>query len=186
MLYKKEINEDYIDFEMNKCIISFKKNLSKYNLDFNNINIISNLYIDYYGYSTKLYKLSSICIKNNCFKISLFDKNIKNKVRRAIETSDLNLTTNIDKNDIIVNLPIVTEQYKIKILNLLKKDLEFFKISIRNKRKFFKNNIKILLNNKIFSKDESLILNNKLQFITNKYIKMLDVLFIDKKNNILL
>ncbi len=186
MLYKYELNEEKIEIEMNKCVCSFKEKISKYNLNFNNINIISNLYIDYYGYKTKLYKLSNICFENNCFKISLFDKKIKNKVRNIIETSNLNLTTNICDNNIIVNLPPITEQYRIKILNLLKKDLEFFKISIRNKRKFFKNNIKILLKNKIFSKDESLLLNNKLQFMTNKYIKILSMLFLNKKKNILI
>ncbi len=186
MLYEKDLNEDDINHEMNKCIISFKKKISKYNLNYNNINIISNLFVDYHGYKTKLSKLSSILLKNNSFKISLFDKNIKNQVRKVIETSGLNFTTNVSKNDIIVNLPIITEQHKMKILDLLKKDLQFFKISIRNKRKFFKNNIKILLNNKVFNKDQSLLLNNKLQFITNKYIKILDDLFINKKNNILL
>ncbi len=183
MLYKDDFDEKKIEFEMDKCVKSFKKNLSKYSLSFNNINIISNLCIDYHGYNTKLSKLSSICFEDNCFKISLFDKDIKNKVRKVIETSGLNLTTNVNNNNIIVNLPPITEQYKIKVLDLLKKDLEFFKISIRVKRKIFKNSIKFLLKKKKFSEDKSLLLNNKLQFITNKYIKILDNLFINKKNS---
>ncbi len=185
MLYK--ISEKDIKHKMDKCIISFNKKISKFRINNLNFDYIYNLHIDYYGKKTNLSKLINISIiNNNSLKILCFDKNIKNKIRRVIDVSNLNLTTNISNNDIIINLPIITQDYRNKIINLLKNELEFFKISLRNIRKVFKNKIKILFINKVISKDENILFNNNLQLITNKYIKKLNFFFLNKKKDILI
>ncbi len=175
-----------IDIEMNNCIINFDKKISEFNINNINLNLIYNLCIDYYGNKVKLKKLINITIgNNNTLKIFLFDKSIKNKVRNIIDSLNLNLTSNIDGNDIIINLPIVTESYKNKMLNLLKNQLELFKINIRNIRFFFRKKFISLFKKNKFGKDDIDILKKKLDKFTSNYINLLIFKYLKKKKNIL-
>ncbi len=176
-----------INNKMNDCLVNFNNKISDFNVNNNiNLNLIYNLCINYYGNNIKLNKLINIVVNdNNSLKISLFDKNIKNKVRNVIESLNLNITSNLDGDDIIINLPIITEDYRRNILNLLKKQLELFKINIRNIRCFFRKKFINLLKSNILSKNDNNILINKLDKITLNYINLLILNFNKKKKNIL-
>ncbi len=172
-----ELNIKNVELKMKDSILSFNKLIEKYNLNLINLDIIYNLKIIYYNKNVKLSKLSNIVYLNrNSIKITLFDKSIKNKVRHLIENINLNLTTNVDNDEIIINLPPITVEYKKKILLLLNKDLEFYKIYIRNIRKNYNDKIKYWLKNKLISKDKYIFWNKNIQFLTNKYINNLDVI----------
>ncbi len=180
-----EILKD-IDTKMSNCILNFDKEISKFNIKNINFDLIYNLYINYHGINTKLNKLININFNtNNSFRIVLFDKSIRNKVRNVIDNLNLNLTSNLDNNDIIINLPYITEEYRFKMFNLLKKELEKFKILIRNIRQLFRNKFKDLLKKKIINIDDNNFLNNNLNNITLKYNKLLEKKFFNKKDNIL-
>ncbi len=178
-------NEIDIKKKMDKCIFSCEKNINKYSINNINTKIISDLLIDYYGNKIALYKLSKIIVENyNSLRVSLFDNSIKNVVKKCICLSKLDLNVVNDKNDLIVYLPLLTEERKIKILKLLKNEIELSKISVRNVRREFKNRFRLFFKKKIISKDEEIIISNKLQKITEFYIKKLEVIFISKKNRL--
>ncbi len=180
------INELDIKKKMEICLINFKKNINKFNINFLDVNVISNLLINYYGKKIFLNKLSKISIeKRCCFRICLFDKNIKNIVKKSILSLNLNLNLNENKNDILIFIPPLTEEKRFFFIKLLKKEFELSKISIRNIRKYFNNKIKLLIKNITYSKDEKNKFCFLLQKNTNLYINKLDILFNNKKKNIL-
>ncbi len=180
-----KFNEVCIKDKMDKCVVICQNNISKYNINNINTKLISNLLIDYHGSKVYLYKLSRIIIENfNSLRISLFDRNVKKSVKKCIYLSKLDLNVTDDKDDLIVNLPLLTKDRKIKILKLIKNEIELSKISIRNIRREFKNKFRLLLKKKIISKDEEILFNNKLQKITEFYIKKLEVILINKKNTL--
>ncbi len=177
------INKLNIKKKMESCLNNFKKNINKFNINFLDSSIISNLLINYYNKKIFLYKLSKISIeKKNCFRICLFDKTIKNIVKKSILSLNLNLNINEDKDDILIFIPPLTEEKRYYFIKLLKKEFELSKISIRNVRKYFKNKIKLLIKNINISKDEENKLNFLLQKITNLYINNLNILFLKKKD----
>ncbi len=179
----ENIDKDYIKKKMKLCLINFKKNISKFNINFLDTNIISNLLINYYNKKVFLYKLSNIFIeKKNCFRICLFDKSIKNIVKRSILSLNLDLNINEDDNDILIYIPPLTEEKRFYYIKLLKKEFELSKISIRNVRKYFKIKFKSLIKN---NKDKINEFNSLLQEITNLYIKKLNILFKNKKSDML-
>ncbi len=184
MLYL--IEDSDIKKKMDECVSSFKKKISNYNVNKININIFSDLIINYFGENINLGKLSNIVIiNNNLIKISLFDKNIKNNVRKVIETSNLNVSTNIDNNNILINLPPITENYRKNIFNKLKYDFEKYKVNIRNIRKFFNIKNKNLWLNKYINEDQFKLFNKKIQIFTNNYINLINIIFNNKKKIIL-
>lgn len=180
------INEEDIKKKMEFCLINFKKNINKFNINFLDISIISNLLIDYYNKKIFLYKLSNISIeKKSCFRIFLFDKNIKNIVKKSILSLNLDLNINEDRNDILIYIPPLTEEKRFYFIKLLKKEFELSKICIRNVRKYFKVKFKFSIKNFNYNKDEINKFNILLQKLTDLYISKLDILFYKKKNNIL-
>ncbi len=167
--------------KMDKCLNSFKLNIKKFNLNSLDLNIIGNIFIDYFGKKVLLNKLSNIFMERNFFKISLFDKNIKNIVKKSILNLNLDVSIFEKNNDILIRIPILTEEKRYKFVKLLKNETELVKICIRNIRHEFKKKIRILFINKEISKDENKIFNKKIQNITNLYIKNIEFLFLNKK-----
>ncbi len=182
----EKFNEFDIKKEMSDCVCVFKKNINRY---IGNINteIISRLLVDYYGNKVFLYKLSRITIENfNSLRISLFDASIKNNVKKSIFLSKLDLNITDSGKDLIVYLPLLTEERKKKILKLLKNDMELAKILIRNIRRKFKNKFKLFVKNGSFSKDEEKNINIKLQKNTDFYIKEIKNIFLNRKKQLFL
>ncbi len=179
-----KLNELLIN-KMDKCLNSFKLNIKKFNLSSLDLNIIGNIFINYFGKKILLNKLSNISMEKNFFKISLFDKNIKNIVKKSILNLNLDVSIFEKNNDILVRIPILTEEKRYKIIKLLKNETELSKIFIRNIRHEFKKKIRILFVEKKISKDENKIFNKKLQNITNLYIKKIESLFLNKKENLI-
>ncbi len=180
----EKFNELDIKKEMCKCVNSFKKNITKYSGNIN-IKVISRLLVDYYGSKFFLCKLSRIVMENfNSVRISLFDYKIKDSVKKSIYLSKLDLNITDSGKDIVLSLPLLTEERKKKILKLLKNEMELAKILIRNIRRKFKNKLKIFIKNNYFSKDEENNINIKLQKNTNFYIKEIKDIFLKQKKKI--
>ncbi len=182
----KKNNDFNVKDEMCKCINILKTNVSRYTGGIN-IKFISHLLIDYHGNKIFLYKLSRIVLDNyNSLRISLFDFSIKNNVKRSIYLSKLDLNIVEIGNDLIITLPVLTEEKKKKILKLLKNEIELSKILIRNIRRKYKNKLKIFLKNKYINEDEKKNINVKLQKDTDFYIKEIDDIFLDQKKKLFL
>ncbi len=182
----EKFSEFDIKKEMSECVVNFKKNINRY---IGNIKteIISRLLVDYYGNKVFLYKLSRITIENfNSLRISLFDSSVKNSVKKSIYLSKLDLNITDSGKDLIVYLPLLTEERKKKILKLLKNDMELAKVLIRNIRRKFKNRFKIFVKNGSLSQDEEKNINIHLQKNTDFYIKEIKSIFLSRRNKLFL
>ncbi len=180
-------NESNVINRMLKCIISFKKKINKYRVNNVNEKIISDLLINYYGKKIFLSKISKISVENNLtLRITLFDNNIRNIVKKNISLSKLDLNVFDDKNDILVRFSPITEEKRKKIIKLLDNEVELSKISIRNVRREYKNKFRLMLKNKKISINEEQNLSNKLQKIIDIYIKKINLIWLNKKNKFLM
>ncbi len=180
------INKTSIINKMDKVLMNYKNNINNYNFNILDKNIISNIKINYYGKLIYLYKLSNILLENkSIIRVVLFDRNIKNLVKKSIISYGLDLNISDDKNDILICIPPLTQDKKNNFIKLLKKETELFKVYIRNIRKKIKNKIKLLVKSINYSKDEEKNINIILQNLTDLYINNIDKLFIEKKNQLL-
>ncbi len=180
----KNIYDNFVSKEMFKYIDDFKKKINKFSVNKFNIKLISDLNIFCYGRNIKLINLCKINLKDNILIISLFDKNIVNLVEKSILLTKLDFNFSRKGNDIILNIPPLTNDRRNNILKLLKKELEFYKIFIRNKRKDFKKKILYFLKNKELSLNEKFFYDKKIQYDTDKCINELNNLYLLKKKEI--
>ncbi len=184
MLYN--FDEVNINDKMLKCILSLENEFRKYNVTCVNKELITHLLIDYYGEKIFLNKISKITVDSNfVLRVSLFDKSIKNIVKKSISLSKLDLNISDNKDDILIYFPAITEERRIKLIKLLKNQSELSKISIRNIRREYKNKFKKMLKNKQISINKEQDWNKKLQKITNLYINKIENLFFKKKKKII-
>ncbi len=180
------IKESLIEKEMLKCIFYFEEKIKRIHISRINTKIISHLIIKCYDKTYVLNDLSRISIDNSStIRISLFDKCIIRNVEKSILLSKLDVYMLRDKYDIILHIPILTEERRNNVLKNLKIEKELAKVAIRNKRKFFKNKIKDLLKDKDINDSYCKIINNKLQNITNSLVEKINIIFKIKEREIL-
>lgn len=94
--------------------------------------LVEDIKVDYYGQMLPIKALGSISINPpREVTISVWDKNALAPVSKAIETSGIGMTPNIDGNTIRLNLPQLTEERREELSKLVKKTAEEAKIKVR-------------------------------------------------------
>ncbi|BAC24535.1 frr [Wigglesworthia glossinidia endosymbiont of Glossina brevipalpis] len=168
------INEIYenSNSRMKKSIDFFKKNISKIRTNRVSPSLIENIYINCYGTSVPLSKLSNILSeKSNILKINVFDNNIIKKIEQAILSSDLGVNPQIQENYIRIEFPKLTEARRFELIKLINKEAEQNIISIRNIRRDANEKIKKLIKAKTIGKDEDKKFQEVIQNLTNSRIE---------------
>lgn len=168
-----------ITYRMKTSIDKFKKYVNGLRSQNISSNILDNVKIEYYGNIIPITKISNIIVENkSTLKINVFDVSMIKKIEKAILLSNLGIHPVISKNNIRISIPLFTEENRKNLIIQIRKESENIKISIRNIRREINNSIK----NKNITEDNEYLLQNKIQKITNIYIKEIDKI-VNKKIN---
>lgn len=148
--------------------------------------LVDRLKIIYYGVSTPLKQVANISIpESNLIVIQPWDKNCISEIEKAIWKSDLGLTPSTDGNIIRLSIPPLNEERRKELVKLVKKEAENGKIAVRNVRRETNDLIKKDEKNKNISEDESKEYHDKIQTITDEYVKEIEVLLELKEKEIM-
>jgi len=97
--------------------------------------LVEDIKADYFGQQTPIKQLASISIvPPREIDISVWDKNALAPVVKAIESSNLGVTANVDGNLIRINLPPLTDERRKELTKLIKGIVEQSRIKIRAMR----------------------------------------------------
>ncbi|WP_343192762.1 ribosome recycling factor [Buchnera aphidicola (Taiwanaphis decaspermi)] len=161
--------------KMKKKIFFFKTNINKLRTNYASPELLSNIFIDYYGKKTTLKEVSNIVAENSfTLKINVFDVNIIKQIEKSILNSELNLNPISKGNTIKLIIPALTEERRKNLIKLVKKESESTKILIRNIRRNSKKYINSCAKSKLINTDENKFYENKIQKLTNVYVKEID------------
>jgi ribosome recycling factor len=148
--------------------------------------LIEKIPVDVYGTSTPLNQLGSVTAPEaRLLVVQPWDKNTMGAIEKAIQKSELNLTTNNDGKVIRIPIPALTEQRRKELVKVVKSKVEDSKVTVRNIRRDNLNDIKELLHEKLISEDEDKRAHEKLQSLTDKYIMESDQIGHHKEQEIL-
>tara|TARA_B100000287_G_scaffold304204_1_gene287379 strand:- start:571 stop:1122 length:552 start_codon:yes stop_codon:yes gene_type:complete len=149
-----------------------------------NPDLVSGINVDYYGTKTPLQQLASINIPDpKLILVQPFDKNSIQDIDKAIQNEDLGLNPSIDGDLIRIPIPPLSEERRKELIKVASKSAEDAKISIRSHRR---NGIDIVskeMNDK--SSDEVKRIENKIQEITDVYVKKIEEILSVKQNELL-
>ena len=139
------------------------------------ISLLENIKVDYHGSIMPLNQLSQISLSDQrSMTVQPWDKTAVQIIAKAIQTSDLGITPQIESVVIRVNIPPMTEETRIEVVKVLKQRSEQSKVSVRNIRRDGQDEIRKLEKEGNCSEDDSRRASSDLQKLTDDSIKIID------------
>jgi ribosome recycling factor len=171
---------------VNKTIDSMKGSLQKVRTGRASIGILDGIMVDYYGTPTPLNQLATLSVPEaRLISIQPWDKGALAPIEKAILKSELGLTPNNDGRIIRVPIPPLNEERRRDLVKMIKKTAEEFRVEVRNHRRDANALLKDLEKEKEINKDELKVAQDKVQDITDQYIKQIDELLAAKEKEIM-
>jgi ribosome recycling factor len=142
--------------------------------------------VDYYGTLTPLNQMASLSVpESRLITIQPWDVSVIKDVEKAILKSDLGLTPSNDGKVIRISIPPLTEERRKQLVRMIYKKSEEYKISIRNVRRDANELLKSLKKDGDISEDDAFKGQDRIQNITDEYIKIVDDVCKEKDKEIL-
>ena len=149
-------------------------------------SLLDRLHIDAYGASVPLKQVANVSTPDaRSLMIAAYDRSTVGAIRKAIETSDLGLTPQIDGQQIRLSIPPLTQDRRKDLVKIIKKKAEDGKVAVRNARHKSVDEVKALLRDGTITEDENKRAGDKVQQITDRYIKEVDTLVGAKEKEIM-
>ena len=150
-----------------------------------NPHVLDKLRVDYYGTPTPIQQVGNITIPEaRMIQIAPWEKTLIKSIEKAILASDIGITASNDGSVIRLVFPELTEELRKDLVKEVKKKAEEGKVAVRNIRRDGNDSFKKLAKAEV-SEDEIKELTDKLQKLTDQYIKDIDKLMEEKSKEIL-
>jgi ribosome recycling factor len=131
--------------------------------------------VEYYGTPTPLQQVGNITVPEaRSLLITPWEASILKDIEKAIMVSDVGITPNNDGKSIRLTFPELTEDRRKELAKDVKKKSENCKVAIRNIRRDANDDFKKQNKNGDISDDELKDIEDKIQKLTDKYIKQTD------------
>ena len=178
-----EIIFDLAKDSMSNAISHLEKKLLNIRTGKANPNMLTNVFVDYYGTSTPISQVANVNTPDGrTLIIQPWDKSMLQEIEKGIEVANLGFNPMNNGENIIINVPVLTEERRRELVKQAKIEVEEAKIAIRNARKDANNEIK---KSEDFSEDLKKNSELDIQEITDNNIKKVDTIFEKKQSEIM-
>ena len=168
------MNLQELEGRMQKSIDVFDQNLSEIRAGRANPAILNRISVEYYGVPTPINQVAGISVPEaRTIVIQPWDASVLKAIEKAILASDIGLNPNNDGKVIRLNFPELTEERRKDLVKDVKKKGEDAKVAVRNIRRDGNDSFKKLAKEEV-SEDEIKDLQDKLQKMTDQFIKDID------------
>lgn len=172
--------------QMQKSLDFFKQQLSKVRTGRANAGILDNIRIDYYGSQTPLTQTATINVPDSkTIIVQPWDPSTLSLIEKAIKQSDLGFNPINDGRILRIPIPPLTEERRKELLKYCKKIAEDAKIAIRNIRRDQIEDLRKAEKSKEISEDDRIYGEERVQKITDDYIKKIDESLVFKEKEIM-
>ncbi len=139
-----------------------------------NPHVLDRILVDYYGTPTPIQQVANVTVPEaRMIQIQPWEANMVKVIEKAIMTSDLGINPTNDGKLIRLVFPELTEERRKDLVKDVKKKGEAAKVAVRNIRRDANDAMKKLAKQDV-SEDEIKELEEKVQKMTDKYIKEID------------
>jgi ribosome recycling factor len=174
------------DRRMQKSIEAIRREFSNIRSGRATPALVDHIKVDAYGVLTPLNQVATISIPEaSLLIIQPWDKNVLANIQKAIQKSDLGINPINDGNIIRLVVPSPTEERRRELVKVVRKRVEEAKIGIRNLRREAMEELRKLQKGKEISQDESERALDRLQKITDGFIREAEQIGQDKEAEIL-
>jgi ribosome recycling factor len=171
---------------MGDSIDALKNDFKKIRTGRASLALFEGMKISYYGTSTPLNQVASLSIpESRLIVINPWDQSIIGEIEKEILKSELGLTPMNDGKVIRISIPALTEERRKELVKVVRKIAEEHKVSIRNIRRDANELLKDLKKDGDISEDDFFGAQDKVQKLTDDYIKSVDEICQEKEKEIL-
>lgn len=162
-------------FRMGKSVEALQKAFTKIRTGRAHPSLLDQITVPYYGADTALSQVANVAVEDSrTLKVTPWEKDMVKAIEKAIMASDLGLNPTTQGLAIRIPLPPLTEERRRDLVKVVKNEAESGRIAIRNIRRDANSEIKEALKEKLVSEDEARNGEEKIQQITDKYIKEIE------------
>jgi len=174
------------EIKMNKTISVLNEDLASIRAGRANPAILDKVTVEYYGTATPLTQVGNVSVPEaRMLVVKPWDASILNDIEKAILKSDIGLTPNNDGECIRLNFPPLTEERRKELSKSISKRGEEAKVAIRAIRRDAIDGFKAQKKNSEITEDDLKDLENKIQKLTDKFVKDIDTIIADKEKEIM-
>ena len=179
-------NKDNCTKEMKSSVDAFSSELKNIRTGRVSPDILKSIIIESYGSKTPLTQLSNINnLDNMTLNVNIWDQSLVKSIEKSILDSNLGVTPQTDGNNIILKFPELTAERRQEFVKIVSEMSEKFKISLRNIRRKYIDEVKNLEKEKSISIDDSKKLQDDVQKYTDASVKDIENLSSAKEKEII-
>jgi ribosome recycling factor len=169
--------------QMNKAINHVSSELAKIRAGKANPSMLDGIQVSYYGAMSPLNQISSITSPDaRTLFIKPWEKSLIQEIEKAIMIANLGLTPQNDGQQIIINIPMLTEERRKQLVRQASQECENGKVSVRSIRKDTNEQLKKI---KGVSEDDIKNAEDTVQKLTDEFNLKIDTLLKKKEVEIM-
>lgn len=170
-----------------------KKTIDRLHNDFSGVRtgraspaLLDPIRVNYYGSMVPLQQVGNVVVTEaRTIEIRPWEPAVIQEIEKAIHGANLGVTPNSDGKVLRLVFPPLTEDRRKDLVKIVKKLAEDFRVSLRNERRDAIEKIKTAEKNKQITQDLKTQGEEKVQGLTNAYIKKVDDILAQKEKEIL-
>jgi len=168
---------------MGKALHHVGAELTKIRAGKANPSMLDGVMVSYYGAMSPLSQVASMTTPDaRTIFIKPWEKTLIPEIERSIINANLGLTPQNDGQQVIINIPMLTEERRKQLVKQVGHEVEHGKVSIRNIRKDTNEHLKKIKN---VSEDDVKGAEEEVQRLTDDYIAKIDALMKKKETEIM-
>lgn len=175
-------NLNSVEDKMSKCCEALKKEISKHRAGRANPALLMSLPVTSYGSDQPMSQVASVTVEGpTTLVVRPWDKKLIPAIEKAIYSSDLGLNPLTAGDVVRVPFPPLNEERRKELVKLVKQSAEQAKVGLRNLRRDANTEVKDQEKAKILPEDQSKKFLEKIQEMTDKFIKQVDLIVEEKE-----
>lgn len=169
--------------QMNKAFAHVSHELTKIRAGKANPSMLDGIMVSYYGAMSPLNQVSSLTTPDaRTIFIKPWEKGLIVEIEKSIRDANLGLNPQNDGQQVIINVPMLTEERRKQLVKQVGQECEQGKISVRNVRKETNEELRKI---KGVSEDDVKNAEETVQEMTNDFITKIDALMKKKEVEIM-
>ena len=161
--------------KMINCINHLTRELATIRAGRANPAILDKVLVEYYGTPTPANQIAAIAVAEaRILTITPWDAKMVKEITRAIQTSDIGINPIDDGHTIRLIFPAPTEERRKQLTKDVQKQGEETKVAVRNVRREAMDKFKAMKKAGELTEDDQKNLEEEVQKLTDKYVKVID------------
>jgi ribosome recycling factor len=157
---------------MGKSVRALMQEFSKIRTGRAHTSLLEHITVPYYGNDTPLAQVANVSVEDSrTLMITPWEKTMVPAIEKAIMKSGLGLNPTTAGTVIRVPLPPLTEERRRDLVKIVRHEAEQARVAIRNIRRDANSEMKDALKEKLITEDEEHRGEEKIQKLTDQYIK---------------